>query len=109
MDPNPDQVKSAFQTGTNRIELYTENYAKGYVGNKEKALKPFIETAAEALKTGLEINAGHDLDLENLSYFSKNLPGLSEVSIGHALICDALYLGLENAVKMYKLRLNPLD
>ena len=95
-------IKAAPETGTDRIELYTESYASGYGDNREAAIAPFIRAAEEANKNGLGINAGHDLDLENLRYFHQNIPGLMEVSIGHALISDALYLGLENVVNMYK-------
>ncbi len=96
-----DAVAAAADTGTNRIELYTEPYASGYSQNKEQAILPFILAAEEAQKCSLGLNAGHDLSLENLSYFAQNLPGLLEVSIGHALICDALYLGLEKTIQAY--------
>ena len=96
----------ALATGTDRIELYTESYAKEYSLNKEKAIAPFIIAAKKANELGIGINAGHDLDLQNLQYFSQQVPGLLEVSIGHALICDALYLGLENTVQLYKRCLN---
>ena len=105
LDPNPEMVKYAAETGTDRIELYTEAYAKEYPKDKEAAIKPYIETAIEAQKYGLGINAGHDLSLENLQYFSDNIPGLLEVSIGHALISEALYLGLENTIQSYLKRL----
>lgn len=88
-----------------RIELYTEAYATNYPKNKEEAIKPYIETALEAEKYGLGVNAGHDLSLENLKYFSDNIPNLLEVSIGHALISEALYMGLENTVQAYLKRL----
>lgn len=101
VDPSAAMVEAAKTTGTDRIELYTEAYASGYHQNREVAIKPYIEAAMAANKLGLGINAGHDLDLNNLNYFSKNIPGLLEVSIGHALICDALYLGLENTIQMY--------
>ncbi|WP_276360397.1 pyridoxine 5'-phosphate synthase [Daejeonella sp. H1SJ63] len=101
VDPSADMVEAAKTTGTDRIELYTEAYASGYHHNRETAIKPYIDAAIVANKLGLGINAGHDLDLHNLNYFSKNIPGLLEVSIGHALICDALYLGLENTIQMY--------
>lgn len=101
VDPSAAMVEAAKTTGTDRIELYTEAYASGYHQNREVAIKPYIEAAMVANKLGLGINAGHDLDLNNLNYFSKNIPGLLEVSIGHALICDALYLGLENTIQMY--------
>ena len=105
LDPNPKMVKHAFETGTDRIELYTEAYAKNYLSDKEKAIKPYIETALKANEHGLGINAGHDLSLENLQYFAQNIPNLLEVSIGHALISEALYLGLENTIQAYLKRL----
>lgn len=106
VDPVVEMVEGAKTTGTDRIELYTEAYARGYAaGNKEAAIAPYIVAAGKANELGLGINAGHDLDLHNLQYFSKNIPGLLEVSIGHALICDALYLGLENTVQLYKRQL----
>lgn len=105
LDPNPKMVKHAFETGTDRIELYTEAYAKNYLSDKEKAIKPYIETALKANEYGLRINAGHDLSLENLQYFAQNIPNLLEVSIGHALISEALYLGLENTIQAYLKRL----
>ena len=105
LDPNQEMVKYAAQTGADRIELYTEAYAKNYSNDKESAIKPYVETALEAQKYGLGINAGHDLSLENLKYFSDTIPGLLEVSIGHALISEALYLGLENTIQAYLKRL----
>lgn len=105
VDPDIMMVEGAKQTGTDRIELYTESYAKNYSVDKEKAIADYITAAKKANDLGLGINAGHDLDLRNLQYFSKNIPGLLEVSIGHALICDAIYLGLENAVQLYKRQL----
>ena len=105
LDPNPEMVKFAAETGADRIELYTEAYAKNYSRDKENAIKPYIETAVEAEKLGLGINAGHDLSLDNLKYFAENIPNLLEVSIGHALISEALYLGLENTVQAYLKRL----
>jgi pyridoxine 5-phosphate synthase len=105
LDPNPEMVKFAAETGTDRIELYTEAYATYYPKNKEEAIKSYIETAIEAEKFGLGINAGHDLSLENLKYFSDNIPNLLEVSIGHALISEALYMGMENTVQAYLKRL----
>jgi pyridoxine 5-phosphate synthase len=101
IDPEPRMVRQAANTGTDRIELYTEAYAKRFPSGPEEAIRPFREAALAAAEAGLGINAGHDLNLENLRYFSQNIPGLLEVSIGHALICDALYLGLENAVRLY--------
>lgn len=105
LDPNPEMVKFAAETGTDRIELYTEAYAKNYSQDKENAIKSYVETAIEAEKFGLGINAGHDLSLDNLKYFAENIPNLLEVSIGHALISEALYLGLENTVQAYLKRL----
>ena len=103
VDPVVEMVEGAKATGTNRIELYTEGFASVYTtGNKEKAIAPYIAAAVKANELGLGINAGHDLDLNNLKYFSDHIPGLLEVSIGHALICDAIYLGLENTVQLYK-------
>ncbi len=94
-------IKNAIKTGTDRIELYTESYAKQYPINREKAIKPFYKAAQLANEVGLGINAGHDLDLENLHYFHQNIKGLLEVSIGHALISNALYFGLENTIQLY--------
>lgn len=106
VDPVPGIIEGAAKTGTDRIELYTEAYANGYAkGEKESAIAPYVKAAEMANKLGLGINAGHDLDLHNLKYFAKNIPGLLEVSIGHALICDAIYYGLENTVQMYKKQL----
>ena len=101
VDPFNEMVEAAAKTGTDRIELYTEAYASGYHKNKEDAVKPYVTAAKIASQFGLGINAGHDLDLQNLRYFAEQVPNLLEVSIGHALICDALYLGLENTVQMY--------
>ncbi|MEI6749276.1 MAG: pyridoxine 5'-phosphate synthase [Bacteroidales bacterium] len=101
VDPSVEMVYHASDTGTDRIELYTESYAKNYHSNRQEAIAPFIAAAAEASKSGLGINAGHDLDLENLQFFYSKIPGLLEVSIGHALISEALYLGLENTIQMY--------
>lgn len=102
VDAVPEMVYHAVETGTDRVELYTESYASGYAVNREAAVQPFVEAARAAVEVGLGINAGHDLNLDNLRYFAQNVEGLLEVSIGHALICDALYLGLENTVHMYK-------
>tara|TARA_R110002051_G_scaffold66515_11_gene120488 strand:- start:1140 stop:1853 length:714 start_codon:yes stop_codon:yes gene_type:complete len=101
VDPDLEMINGAKLIGTDRIELYTESYAVNYVLNKEKAIKPFIEAATTANELGLGINAGHDLSLDNIEYFAKNIPNLLEVSIGHALISEALYLGLDNVVNMY--------
>lgn len=101
VNPNPKMVAAAKNTGTDRIELYTESYASNYLKNREDAIKPFVEAAKEAAVVGLGVNAGHDLSLVNLRYFAENIPNLLEVSIGHALICDALYLGLEETIHRY--------
>lgn len=101
-----ENIKLAAKTGTDRIELYTEPYATLYPKNKEEAIAPFIEAARLAKNLGLGVNAGHDLSLENLEFFSKHIPGLDEVSIGHALISDALYLGLKETIRLYKECLN---
>ena len=100
IDTDLKNIENAVKTKTDRIELYTESYAKSF-NNKEIAIKPFIKAAIRANELGLGINAGHDLNLENLKYFKNKIPGLLEVSIGHALICDAIYLGLENVIQMY--------
>ena len=103
VDPDVKMVGGAAATGTDRIELYTEGYAKQFeTGNKQKAVAPYVEAAKKAKELGLGLNAGHDLDLHNLQYFKQNIPWLDEVSIGHALICDAIYLGFENTVQLYK-------
>ena len=101
VDPDPEMVKHAADTLTDRVELYTESYATQFTENPSKAIEPFIKAAETAKKVGLELNAGHDLNLENLKYFAQNIPNLVEVSIGHALIADALYFGLENTIQMY--------
>jgi len=101
VDANIKMIEGASATGTDRIELYTESYAAGFLKNKEKAIEPFIKAAIIANEFQLGINAGHDLSLQNLNYFFKHIPNLLEVSIGHALISDALYLGLENTVQLY--------
>lgn len=102
VDANPEQVKAAARTGADRVELYTKPYADRYTTDREAAVAPFVEAALAARKCGLGVNAGHDLSLENLKFFSERIPFLSEVSIGHALICDALYLGLQETVHRYK-------
>ncbi len=103
VDPNEKMVEAAATTGTDRIELYTEMYAKQFAeGNKEHGIAPYINAAGTAKDLGLGINAGHDLDRFNLAYLVKEIPYINEVSIGHALICDALYLGLENTIQLYK-------
>jgi len=101
VDPNVEMVEAAATTGTDRIELYTEAYAQQFDNNREKAILPYIAAAHKANELKIGINAGHDLDLHNLKYFAQNIPGLLEVSIGHALISDALYLGLENTIQRY--------
>lgn len=102
LDPVAEWVLFAQDTGADRIELYTEAYASGFVSDKKVAIAPYIAAATAAARAGLGINAGHDLNLKNLSYFAQSIQSLDEVSIGHALIADALYLGLENAVQLYK-------
>jgi len=101
VDPIEAMVEGAVETGTDRIELYTESYAHDYIKNREAAIKDYLSAAKLAEQVGLGVNAGHDLSLENLRYFKQNIPNLVEVSIGHALICDALYLGLENSIQLY--------
>lgn len=101
VDPSAKMVEGAKKIGADRIELYTEPYASHYHTNKEEAIKPYVEAAKVAHEIGLGINAGHDLDLHNLQYFKKSIPHLDEVSIGHALISDALYYGLENTIQLY--------
>jgi len=106
IDPIPEMIAAAKETGTDRIELYTEAFARDFAeGKRTEAIAPYIAAAEKANELGLGINAGHDLDLNNLKYFAQHIPGLKEVSIGHALICDAIYLGLENAVQLYKRQL----
>ena len=103
VDPSIEMIEAAATTGTDRIELYTESYAKLFAaGKKEEAIAPYISAAAEVKKLGLGINAGHDLDRHNLAYLIASIPAIDEVSIGHALITDALYLGLENTIQLYK-------
>jgi len=101
VDPNPDMVRASALTGTDRVELYTEAYARMYDADREKAIAPYIAAAEAAVDCSLGLNAGHDLNLTNISYFNKNIPGLLEVSIGHALICESIYLGLENTIQLY--------
>lgn len=106
VDPVIEMVEGAFRTGTNRIELYTEAYAKDMAaGRYEQAIEPYVAAAKRARELGLGLNAGHDLDLHNLKYFKQHIPWLDEVSIGHALICDAIYLGFENTIQLYKRQL----
>jgi len=108
VDPVIEMIEGAAETGTDRIELYTEGYAKAYAdGNdNQKSIEQYVAAALKAKELGLGINAGHDLDLNNLKFFAQNIPWLDEVSIGHALVCDALYLGYENTVQMYKRQLS---
>lgn len=101
VDPDTNMVKGAKNIGADRVELYTESYASEYATNKEKAIAPFIKAALTANEIGIGINAGHDLSLENIQYFKQHIPNLLEVSIGHALICESIYLGLDNVVNMY--------
>lgn len=105
VDPVVAMVDGAKATGADRIELYTESYAEGFTKSKEKAIAPFVKAALRANELGIGINAGHDLSLDNIQYFKENIPKLLEVSIGHALICESLYLGLENVVNMYQNKL----
>lgn len=102
IDTNPDHILNAVNTNTDRVELYTEPYAALYPVDPEKAIAPFVEAANLANKAGLKINAGHDLNLQNLKFFNERIPFLKEVSIGHALIADALYMGLEKTIALYK-------
>lgn len=106
VDADEKMIEGAAATGTDRIELYTESYARDFKINAAAAVAPFTKAAEKAMALGLGINAGHDLNLENLAYFKQHVPGLLEVSIGHALISDALYLGLENTVQLYRRQLN---
>ena len=101
MDPEISLINAAAKTGADRIELYTEAYAQNFEKGNLKGVMPYVDTAKEALALGLGINAGHDLNLENLNFFVKEVPGVLEVSIGHALIAEALYFGLQNVVSMY--------
>jgi pyridoxine 5-phosphate synthase len=107
VDPRPELVLAAKDCGTDRIELYTEQYAAGFTTNPDQAIQDYIQSAEAAVSAGLGINAGHDLDRHNLHFFASRIPALDEVSIGHALICDALYLGLHNTVQIYKRQLQP--
>jgi pyridoxine 5-phosphate synthase len=106
VDPIPKMVEAAKEIGADRIELYTEPYAHEFSLNRDIAIKPYTESAKVAHQAGLGINAGHDLSLENLNFFARNIEHLDEVSIGHALICDALYYGLENTIQLYLRELN---
>jgi len=102
LNADPELVLHASETGADRIELYTGPYAWNYSKNKEQAIEPYIKTAEKAEELGLGVNAGHDLNLDNLKYFITNIPFIAEVSIGHALVCDSLYFGLQNTIQMYK-------
>ncbi len=102
VDPDPEMVQGAARAGADRVELYTEAYARHYAHNREAAIAPYLRAAEAARAAGLGLNAGHDLDLENLRYLYQQIPDLLEVSIGHALICDALYFGLETTIRMYR-------
>lgn len=102
IDADPEQARLAAQAGADRVELYTKPYADGYAADREGAVAPFVAAAKAAVEAGLGLNAGHDLSLENLAYFHRSMPRLDEVSIGHALICDALYLGIEETIRQYK-------
>lgn len=106
VDPDPEMVFGAYEVGADRIELYTEPYAAQFPGDPEKAIKPYMVAAEKASALGLGINAGHDLDLQNLKFLKERIPEMAEVSIGHALVCDALYFGLENVIPMYKRQLS---
>lgn len=101
VEADPHIIENAIKCGTQRVELYTESYARMYSSDPEAAIKNFIVAGKKAAEVGLELNAGHDLNLENLAYFNQQIPNLKEVSIGHALICDALYYGLQNTIQMY--------
>ena len=101
VDPDTEMIEHAVATGTDRVELYTEGYAAGFKTDPEKTIRPFVEAARKAREVGLELNAGHDLNLENLHFFAENIPWIKEVSIGHALIADALYFGLQNTIQLY--------
>jgi pyridoxine 5-phosphate synthase len=107
VDPDIRMVEGAAETNTDRIELYTESYAKQFAdGSRESGVKPYVQAAKKAKELGLGLNAGHDLDLNNLKFLIENIPWLDEVSIGHALVCDAIYLGFENTIQLYKRQLS---
>jgi len=106
IEPDNKMIEGAAKVGTDRVELYTEMYAKGYERNRDKTITPYRESTSLAKELGLGLNAGHDLDLNNLAYFKQQIPFLDEVSIGHALICDSLYFGLENTIQLYLRQLN---
>lgn len=102
VDPDIDTIKAAARTGADRVELYTKPYADGYAGDREAAVAPYVEASRAAHNAGLGVNAGHDLNLENLKFFKERVPYLNEVSIGHALISDAIYLGLKETIRQYR-------
>ena len=106
VDPDEEMVEWAARTGADRVELYTEPYASCYAEDRERAIAPFVRAGERAKELGLGLNCGHDLSLENLAYMHQRMPYIDEVSIGHALICDALYLGLEETIKRYRRQLN---
>lgn len=103
VDADVEMVRYAKECGADRVELYTEPYASGYAADREAAIRPFVEAATEARRLGLGLNAGHDLSLENLHYYHQNIPWTDEVSIGHAIVCDALYMGLKATIEKYKM------
>ena len=105
LDPDPKQIDGVKATGTDRIELYTEAFARGFAKNPKTAIANYIEAANRAAELEIGLNAGHDLSLENIAYFHKHIPNLLEVSIGHALICESLYFGLENVINQYRAKL----
>ncbi len=105
IDPAIEMIEAAAETGTDRVELYTEAYAHNYATDKESAIAPYLAAAVAAREMNIGLNAGHDLDLKNLNYFIKNISWVDEVSIGHALICDAIYYGFENTIQLYKRQL----
>lgn len=109
IDPNPAMAEGAAVCGADRVELYTEAFASGYAAEREKAIAPYLSTAERARECGLEVNAGHDLSLENLEYFIRTIPWTAEVSIGHAIICDALYMGLEKTIHAYLSKIKKLS
>jgi len=109
VDPAIEMIEGAAETGADRVELYTESYAKRFKENKESAILPYIAAAVAARELKLGLNAGHDLDLDNLHYLIKNISWIDEVSIGHALICDSIYLGFQNTIQLYKRQLNFSD
>ena len=108
VDPDCEMIKYAADCECNRVELYTEGYARDYKINREMAIEPYVKASIAAKECGLGLNAGHDLSLENLNYFAKNIVDLLEVSIGHALVCESIYLGLENTIKGYLRELNEI-